>query len=210
MNIIVNQKEIKRLKNIDGIFASIAEKYGNPPNWSRPMGFISLSKIILEQQVSLASANAHFLKLSNYLHEFTPSEILKLSGQEMRSCQISRQKAIYLQALSTAILQGDINLDELPRLGETEVRKQLTKIKGIGDWTADIYLMFCMQAKDIFPLGDIAVVNTIKELSGISTKEEIIYLAEKWKPYRSLAVYFLWHYYLSKRKKPSDNTNSLF
>lgn len=210
MKAIVNQKDIKRLINIDGIFTSIAEKYGNPPNWSIPMGFISLSKIILEQQVSLASANAHFLKLSNYLHEFTPSEILKLSGQEMRSCQISRQKAIYLQALSTAILQGDINLDELPRLGETEVRKQLTKIKGIGDWTADIYLMFCMQAKDIFPLGDIAVVNTIKELSGISTKEEIIYLAEKWKPYRSLAVYFLWHYYLSKRKKPSDNANGLF
>jgi len=201
MNAIVNQKDIKRLINIDGIFTSIAERFGHPPNWTRPMGFISLSKIILEQQVSLASANAHFLKLSKYLKEFTPSDILKLSDQEMRNCQISRQKAIYLRALSTAILQGEINLDELPRLSEAEVRKQLTKIKGIGNWTADIYLMFCLQAKDTFPIGDIAVINTIRELYDVKTKEEITLLAEKWKPYRSLAVYFLWHYYLCKRRK---------
>jgi DNA-3-methyladenine glycosylase II len=201
MNAIVNQKDIKRLINIDGIFVSITERYGHPPNWTRPPGFITLSKIILEQQVSLASANAHFLRLNNYLQEFTPSNILKLTDMEMRNCQISRQKTVYLRALSTTIINGDINLDGLPELGEAEVRKQLTKIKGIGDWTADIYLMFCLQAKDIFPIGDIAVVNTVKELTGVRTKEEIILLAEKWKPYRSLAVYFLWHYYLSKRNK---------
>jgi DNA-3-methyladenine glycosylase II len=201
MNAIVNQKDIKRLISIDRIFASIAEKYGHPPNWTRPVGFISLSKIILEQQVSLASANAHFLKLNNYVQEFSPSGILKLTDKEMRDCQISRQKAKYLRALSSAILQGDINLDKLPDLSETEVRKQLTSIKGIGNWTTDIYLMFCLQSKDTFPIGDIAVINTIKELYGLKTKEEIILLAEKWKPYRSLAVYFLWHYYLSKRNK---------
>ena len=198
---IVNQKDIEKLIKIDGIFASIADKYGPPPNWTRPSGFITLSKIILEQQVSLASANAHFLKLNSYLNEFTPSDILKLTDGEMRICQVSRQKATYLRALSTAIIQGDISLDELSELEEAEVRKQLTKIKGIGYWTADIYLMFCLQAKDIFPIGDIAVVNTVKELTGVRTKEEIILLAEKWKPYRSLAVYFLWHHYLRKRNK---------
>jgi DNA-3-methyladenine glycosylase II len=201
MNAIVNQKDIDRLIKIDGIFASIAESYGYPPNWTRPIGFISLSKIILEQQVSLASANAHFLKLSSYLREFTPYEILRLTDSEMRICQISRQKAKYLRALSTAIIHVDINLEKLPELEEPEVRKQLTKIKGVGHWTADIYLMFCLQAKDIFPIGDIAVVNTIKELCGVTTKAEIILLAEKWKPNRSLAVYFLWHYYLCKRNK---------
>jgi DNA-3-methyladenine glycosylase II len=201
MTAIVNQKDIEKLINIDRIFASITDKYGSPPNWTRPQGFISLSKIILEQQVSLASANAHFIKLNNFLSEFTPSNILKLTDGEMRICQISRQKATYLRALSNTILQGDINLDELPGLNETEVRKQLVKIKGIGDWTADIYLMFCLQAKDIFPIGDIAVVNTIKEFCGVTTKAEIILLAEKWKPIRSLAAYFLWHYYLCKRNK---------
>jgi DNA-3-methyladenine glycosylase II len=198
---IVNQKDIDQLTKMDSTFASIDEKFGHPPNWTRPPGFISLSKIILEQQVSLASANAHFLKLDTYLHGITPSNILRLSDEEMRMCQISRQKAIYLRALSTAILQGDIDLETLAAQTETEMRLRLTKIKGIGNWTTDIYLMFCLQLKDIFPSGDIAVINTIRELSGVKTKDEIISLSEHWKPYRSLATYFLWHYYLRKRHK---------
>lgn len=201
---IVNPKHIKQLTNTDNIFAFINEKYGAPPNWTRPQGFVSLSKIILEQQVSLASANAHFLKLNSYLVEFTPTNILKLTDEEMRNCQISRQKTKYLRALSTAILNGGVDLEELPKLDEYEIRKKLTSIKGIGDWTTDIYLMFCLQSKDIFPIGDIAVVNTVKELSDAKTKEEIILLSEKWKPFRSLAVYFLWHYYLKKRNRLSE------
>jgi DNA-3-methyladenine glycosylase II len=128
----------------------------------------------------------------------------------MRNCQISRQKAKYLRALSTAILDVDIDLDELPKLEETEIRKQLTSIKGIGEWTTDIYLMFCLQAKDIFPLGDIAQVTTIKELYGTNSKQEIIELTEKWKLYRSLAVYFLWHYYLKKRNRNKEQIIILF
>lgn len=200
---IVNPKDIKQLTGSHKIFAFINDKYGYPPNWTRPQGFISLSRMILEQQVSLASANAHFLKLNNYLPDFTPSTILTLTDEEMRSCQISRQKATYLRALSTAILKGNIDLDELSKLDEADIRKQLTSIKGIGDWTTDIYLMFCLQSKNIFPIGDIAVVNTMKELTEAKTKEEIILLAENWKPFRSLAVYFLWHYYLKKRNRAS-------
>lgn len=200
---IVNPKDIKQLTGTHKIFAIINEKYGTPPNWTRPQGFISLSRMILEQQVSLASANAHFLKLNSYLTDFTPSTILKLTDEEMRNCQISRQKATYLRALSTAILKGSIDLEELPKLEETDIRKQLTSIKGIGNWTTDIYLMFCLQSKNIFPIGDIAVVNTVKELTDAKTKEEIILLAENWKPFRSLAVYFLWHYYLKKRNRVS-------
>ena len=208
---IVNQKDIKRLISLDKIFASIKERYGNPPDWTRPKGFISLSKIILEQQVSLASANAHFLRLSNYLNEFTPSDILRLTDEEMRNCHISRQKTLYLRELSNALIRGEINLDKMADLEESEVRKQLTNIKGIGTWTADIYLMFCLQSKDIFPSGDIAVINTVKELTGIKTKDEIISHADKWKPFRSLATYFLWNYYLSKRMKlplmPTDSAD---
>jgi DNA-3-methyladenine glycosylase II len=201
---IVNQKDIKQLVRIDKIFATIASRYGHPPNWTRPQGFISLSKIILEQQLSLASANAHFLKLHNYIPEFTPLNILKLTDEEMRTCQISRQKTVYLRALSTAIVNGDFEFGMLPKLPEPDGRKYLMEIKGIGNWTADIYLMFCLQLKDIFPIGDIAVVNTVKELSDAKSKEEILLLSERWKPYRSLATYFLWHYYLRKRNKPSE------
>lgn len=205
---IVNQEDIKKLIRIDKIFAAIKEKYGDPPDWSRPQGFISLSKIILEQQVSLASASAHFQKLNGFINGFTPENILTLTDQEMRSCQISRQKAKYLRELSMAVNQKEINLDQLGNLDEPQVRKQLTKIKGIGNWTADVYLMFCLQSKDIFPSGDIAVINTVKELTGLKAQEEIITLAEKWRPYRSLAAYFLWHHYLSKRTKTANNNLS--
>lgn len=201
INEIVNKNDTIALITTDEIFAFIYDKYGSPPSWSRPQGFISLSKIILEQQVSLSSANAHFIKLNEYLPEFTPKEILKLTDEEMRDCQVSRQKSTYLRALSSAIIEGELDLHELPALTQSEARTQLISIKGIGDWTADIYLMFCLQEKDIFPLGDIAVINTIKELSLAKTREEIISLSEKWKPLRSLAAYFLWHYYLKKRNR---------
>lgn len=203
MKSIVNYNDIKKLLKTDALFSEIYALYGPPPDWNRPQGFITLSKIILEQQVSLQSANAHFNKLNNYLTEFTPEEIMKLSDVEMRNCQISRQKARYLRELSLAIIEGRIDLESFQELLESEVRRQLKRIKGIGDWTADIYLMFCLQAKDIFPSGDIAVVNTIKELTMAKSKDEIMAYSEKWKPYRSLATYFLWHYYLSKRNRNS-------
>jgi DNA-3-methyladenine glycosylase II len=201
---IVNPSDIKLLLKTDPIFKLIKERYGIPPNWSRPPGFISLCKIILEQQVSLASANAHFKKLNSYISGFTPSNILLLTDEEMRTCQVSRQKTVYLRSLSSAIINKDIDLDSLPQLSEAAIREQLTSIKGIGVWTSDIYLMFCLQQKDIFPLGDIAAINTIKELSGAITREDIILLSEKWKPVRSLATYFLWHYYLKKRNRPAE------
>lgn len=198
---IVNTASINQLRKTDKIFELIYSKYGAPPDWSRPEGFVSLSQFIIGQQVSLASAKAHFLKLNDYLGEFSPVNVLKLTDKEMRDCQISRQKANYLRGLSSAILNGDIDLENLSELPETDIRTKLKSIKGIGDWTTDVYLMFCLQSKDIFPIGDIAVVNTIKELTDVKTRSGIILLAENWKPLRSLAVYFLWHYYLSKRNR---------
>jgi DNA-3-methyladenine glycosylase II len=201
---IVNEADVERLCSIDPIFSSIRNQYGIPPNWTRPEGFISLAKLILEQQVSLASANAHFLKLSNFIGEFIPENLLKISDEDFRNCHISRQKTTYLRDLSGKVLSGELDFDALQMMNELDVRKILTSIKGIGQWTSDVYLMFCLQHKDIFPIGDIAVVNTVIELTRAKTKEEIIQLADNWKPLRSLAVYFLWHHYLTKRNRTSD------
>jgi DNA-3-methyladenine glycosylase II len=201
---IVNPQDVKALLRRDKVFGGIHRLYGAPPNWTRPQGFISLSKIILEQQVSLASANAHFVKLNGHIKGFTPEQILTLTDAEMRTCQISRQKAKYLRELSLAVMNGSIDLDALPGLPEAEIRSKLTAIKGIGHWTTDVYMMFCLQAKDIFPIGDIALVNTVKELTGAQDREEILLRAEKWKSYRSLATYFMWHYYLRKRNRPDS------
>lgn len=199
---IVNPDDITALLQIDPLFEQIHAQYGAPPNWSRPQGFVSLSKMILEQQVSLASAAAHFAKLNSYLeNDFSPDKLLLLSDEELRTCQISRQKSTYLRALSQAVQEGSLDLENLAHLPETRIREQLTRIKGIGDWTTDIYLMFCLQARDIFPIGDIAVVNTIKALKGVQDKAAILDLAEQWRPYRSLAVYYLWHHYLETRNR---------
>ena len=198
---IINKPDINSLTSPHNLFSKIKDTYGIPPNWQRPQGFISLSRIILEQQVSLASAEAHFKKLNSYLPKFSPVEILKLSDNEMRECQISWQKAKYLRALALAVINKEVIFDELPQMSPEEVRKKLTHIKGIGNWTTDIYLMFCLQSKDVFPLGDIALITTIKELTRVKTKEGIIRLTQKWKPLRSLAAYFLWYYYLKKRKR---------
>ena len=201
MNRIVNKADIKTLTTSHKLFSKIKDTYGVPPNWQRPEGFVSLSKIILEQQISLASAEAHFIKLKNYLPKFTPAEILKLSDKEMRACQISRQKAKYLRALSQAVIDKELKFDELSEMDANDARKKLTMIKGIGDWTTDIYLMFCLQNKDIFPLGDIALITTINELTKIRTEEGIVRFTRKLKPLRSLAAYFLWFYYLKKRNR---------
>ena len=199
--VIVNKTDIRKLFKADSIFRTIDKQYGEPPNWSRPPGFVSLSRIILEQQVSLASANAHFQKLNSYLPAFTPVNILKLTDEEMRACQVSRQKAKYLRELSTALITKTIDLESLNKLDVEEIRKQLTSIKGIGNWTTDIYLMFCLQEKDIFPTGDIAIIATVRELWDAKTTKDILVLTERWKSLRSLASYYLWHHYLKKRNR---------
>ena len=103
--------------------------------------------------------------------------------------------------MATAILNKEINLESLASKSAIQVREELIKIKGIGNWTIDIYLMFCLQEQDLIPLGDIAVVNTIKELFDIHTKEEMEILSRNWQPYRSFATFLLWHHYLSKRNR---------
>ncbi len=199
MNKIVNNSDLKFILSKDKIIADIHDQYGVPPNWERSPDFISLSKIILEQQVSLASAKVHFEKLNGFLGEFTPENILKLSDGEMRNCYISQQKAKYLRNLSIALLEEQLILEELILLEEPLVREKLTSIKGIGNWTADVYLLFCLQSKDIFPIGDIAIVNAMKELYKVNSREEILKISKNWKPLRSLGTCFMWHYYLNKR-----------
>jgi DNA-3-methyladenine glycosylase II len=196
---IVNARDIAALKRRDKLFARIAERYGDPPNWRRRPGFVALCHIILEQQVSINSAKAHFAKLRSYLPSFSPAAILALSDDEMRLCQISRQKASYLRALAEAVIDKRLVFAELGRQDLDLTREQLIAVKGIGRWTADIYSMFCLQAKDIFPLGDIAVMSAAMKLLPGSSNDGLARRAERWKPYRSLAAFYLWHYYLSAR-----------
>ena len=196
---IINSESLQGLCAGDAIFSQILDLYGEPPNWQRLPGFETLCRIILEQQVSLESARAAYLQLQNRLDDWSPQAILDLSDAEMRTCYVSRQKNRYLKALARALLNGELDLEALPQLDEAAVRRELTKIVGIGPWTAEMYLIFCLEAPDIFPPGDIAAVNTVKELKQVHTKEEVTAVAANWAPYRTAATFTLWHYYLCKR-----------
>lgn len=183
----------------DEKFRFIAELYGRPSFVTRPTGFETLCLLILEQQVSIDSAKATFNKIKAVLPEFTPEKVIAFPEEDFRACGVSRQKTKYLKALSQAILDKKLDLESLRFKDAETVREELIKIKGIGHWTIDVYLMFCLQSPDIIPLGDIAVVNTIKELFDIHDKQAMADYAENWKPHRSAATFFLWHYYLQKR-----------
>lgn len=186
----------------DAGLQQIVEQYGYPPFWSRPPGFATLVHIILEQQVSLASAMAAYTRLSEKCGQVQPQAILQLSDAELKSCYFSRQKIVYVRSLAEAFISGRINPDDFATLPDEAVRTLLKQVKGIGNWTSDIYLIFALHRTDVFPAGDLAVINACKQLKGLPThtpRETIVQLAEAWQPYRSLAAFLLWHYYIKRR-----------
>lgn len=187
--------------------AAILETHGYPPMWTRPNSFETLVHFVLEQQVSLPSALAALHKLKEKTGDLTPVNLLKLSDEEMRACYVSRQKMGYIRGLAEAIKDNELDLSMLEKLSDDEVRKKLITYKGIGNWTADVYLMFVLHKTDIYPIGDIAAVNALKRVKQLikDTDKTLVWeIAEQWKPYRTIATMILWHHYLSapiKRKK---------
>jgi DNA-3-methyladenine glycosylase II len=193
-----------KLARIDTHLNYIIRTYGYPPLWSRPNTFESLVHIILEQQVSLASALSALNKLRHYVQQITPARVLLLTEEEFRACYCSRQKTAYIKYLAEAILSGQIDLEAFEAMSDDEIRAQLTALKGIGNWTVDVYLMFVLRRTDIFPVGDLAAVNALKRVKGLpsqTTREDLISIASQWRPYRTVATMILWHYYLSAPRK---------
>lgn len=192
-----------QLSTQDAVIKKIIAEHGHPPMWKRKHGFETLIHIILEQQVSLASAKAALNKLKVKIGTVTPKKLLALSDEELKACYFSRQKIIYARHLAKAIINRELNLSKLALMPDEDVRTTLKQIKGIGDWTVDVYLMMVLQRIDLFPQGDIALLKSVRETHGFSnhTKEEIILHAAKWKPYRTIAAFLFWHSYLCKRKR---------
>jgi DNA-3-methyladenine glycosylase II len=197
-------KACEELAKIDADLAFIFQTYAAPPLWAREADFATLIHIILEQQVSLASAASAFNKLEERLGEITPENVLTLSDEELKACYFSRQKTVYARELAKAILNGSLDLKALEELPDAEVKHELKKIKGIGDWTADIYLLMALLRADVMPKGDLALHVAYKKLKNLEhapNSDEFQIIAEKWKPYRAAAARLLWHFYLSARKK---------
>ncbi len=182
----------------DPDLAAVITRHGAPPLWGRPPGYPTLLRIILEQQVSLASAKATYDRLAARIGEPTPEAFLTLDDAELKGIGFSRQKTRYVRLLSESIL-GGLDLGELEPLGDDDVRGRLMELKGIGRWSSDIYLLMALKRPDVWPRGDLALVNAvtrIKRLPGKPTPEEWDALAEPWRPWRSIAARIAWFEYL--------------
>jgi DNA-3-methyladenine glycosylase II len=193
---------VRSLANLDSDLAKIAADLGPPPLWERQQGFQTLIHIILEQQVSLSSARAAFDRLLMVAAPLTPKQFLELSDSELKSVGFSRQKSSYGRCLAQAIIGRDLDVAALNTMDDESVRSELMRIKGIGRWTSDIYLLMAMLRPDVWPRGDLALgvaVQQVKRLRQRPTDEELSEISREWEPWRSVAARLLWQYYLSRR-----------
>ena len=197
---------LRHLARRDRDLARIYERWGVPPMWPRAEGFASLVHIILEQQVSLASALAAFERLSAAAAPLTPERFLEFDDDALRGIGFSRQKTGYVQQLAREIIGGRLDLVALRRMDDERARAELMKIKGIGAWTADIYLLRALMRADVWPAGDLALavaLREVKRLDARPTPPELEAAAEGWRPWRAVAARLLWSHYL-KRPAAAD------
>jgi DNA-3-methyladenine glycosylase II len=191
---------LTELSERDDDLGRILDRLGPPPMWDREPGFATLIHIILEQQVSLASARSCFDKLLAIVDELTPALLLELDDDTFKKAGFSRQKTEYARILAGALNDGELDLDGLADLPDEEVRERLMSLKGIGRWTADIYLLMALGRTDVWPVGDLALVvaaQRVKRLDARPSPQEFGALGDAWRPWRSVAARLLWHHYLS-------------
>ncbi len=197
---------LKALAARDVDLARVLARYGPPPLWRRRPCFAALVRIILEQQVSLASARAVYNRLAARVVPISAARFRRLDGRSLRKAGLTRQKRAYLLALAEAIATGRLRLKDLPNMTDEKARQALMQIKGIGPWTADIYLLMALRRPDIWPRGDLALntaLKAIKKLEGRPTEAEMAAIAAQWRPWRAVAARILWHYYLASRGQPA-------
>ncbi len=176
--------------------------------WARKPGFRTLIQIILEQQVSLASARAMFRRLTGDIVPFTPKRFVDTGVAGLRSLGVTRQKAAYCVDVAEAVQDGRIDLQAVAKMDDAGAATALTRLKGVGPWTADIYLLMALRRPDVWPSGDIALVQavtSVKRLRDGSATDQIAKVADSWRPLRSVAARMMWQHYLAERsgRRPS-------
>jgi DNA-3-methyladenine glycosylase II len=194
------RRGLRELSARDPDLARVIQALGPPPMWAREPGFPTLIHIILEQQVSLASARAAFDRLLTAASPLTPQRLLQFDDATLKAIGFSHQKMGYARLLAEAILQGQLDLDGLHHLPDLQVRSALVQLKGIGPWSADIYLLMALRRRDVWPSGDLALqvaLQRVKRLPERLTQMLFEEAGQAWRPWRAVAARVLWHYYLS-------------
>ena len=199
----------KTLARRDSHQASIFKSLGPPPLWARPPGFSTLVKIILEQQVSLASAASLFARLKKNTTPFQPARMIELGEAHLKSQGLTRQKTAYCLDLAEALSNKRLRLSQLSLMSDADVRTALMEVKGLGSWSADVYLLMVLRRPDIFPATDLALVTSVTELKQLPARPntvQFLEMAEAWRPYRSVAARMLWQFYLAKRSRKEQTS----
>lgn len=196
--------DVDHLVATDPALAAVVERHGPPPAWSRPPAFATLALQVLEQQLSLDAAAAHFARLlaATDEDELTPTGVLALDDATLRAAGVSRQKARYLRELAGRLEDGRLDLAEVADADDERAAALLTAVPGIGPWTAGVFLLFALQRRDHFPVGDRALqVGTaqVLGLASVPTGSELAAVATRWAPRRSAAAVLVWHDYLARR-----------
>ena len=192
----------------DRQLARIVDEFGPPPLWARPRGFPTLVRIILEQQVSLASAAALFARFEQHFEgSITPERVIALGEPALRTLGFTRQKARYVAGLARQLHEGAVSLERIAQLPDTDAGQVLVQIPGIGPWTASVYLLMALRRPDVWPPGDLGLHKSMAEVRGmcaVPTSDEAAAIAARWSPWRAVAARLLWHSYLSRRAKAWD------
>jgi len=201
---------VRLLADRDEHLAEVVNTYGRPPLWVREPGFPTLVYIILEQQVSLASAKAAFDRLQAAVKPLTPRGFLKLNDVELLRIGFSRQKTLYTRLLAESLARRHFDLRYLHDLPDDSAHKMLVAFKGIGRWTADIYLLSALRRPDIWPTGDLALATAVQEVKRLGKRpapEKLETLSAPWRPWRAVAARLFWHAYLCKRGLKSSTVS---
>ncbi len=192
--------EVARL---DEDMARLLKDHGTPPLWDRKPGYATLVRIILEQQVSLASADAMYRRLTSAIPTITAQSMIEAGALHLRSFGVTRQKAAYFINVAEAIQSGELDLESLAKENDESAIEKLVAVKGVGPWTAKIYLLMVLGRPDVWPVGDVALATAVQNLRGWQrrpTQPELSEIAQAWRPHRATAARMLWHYYLSGMK----------
>jgi DNA-3-methyladenine glycosylase II len=192
----------KTLARRDRDLAAILARLGPPPLWARRPGFPTLVKIILEQQVSLASAASMFARMKRNIVPFRPARMIELGEVHLKSLGLTRQKTAYCLHLAQSLAGKRLRLSQLSRMSDAKAKVALMEIKGLGAWSADVYLLMALRRPDVWPVNDLALavaVTKLKQLTRRPNPAQLTEMAEAWRPYRSVAARMLWQYYLAER-----------
>ena len=196
---------MRALAEADADLGEVVAQHGSPPLWDREPGFPTLLRIILEQQVSLASARATYERLLTAVPTLTPAALLNLDDTALRTAGFSRQKASYARDLARSLADRTLDLVDLESKSDDDARLELTRLRGIGAWSADIYLLMALRRSDVWPRSDLALATAaleVKRLERRPAPDELERLASSWRPWRAVAARILWHHYLATRRRP--------